>query len=861
MTRKQGTTPDISINQGAFLVYMAGIHVPATAINVDFNIMGFPSASISLPADNNLQKLGEEDRVPVAIFFLDKWYSKTNPSGGIKPTWRLLFDGYITGWAYSRSPYNRTMNFSAISATAILNAMSVVYLSGQGNEQIANDSKSRVETTAVGQYTPTQVLQFFKRGAYGTADIKRPMDFIRNLLVGMKIGGPPLTGEYTKIDKKDLDLQNKNSSEVSSADYVDDAGVSLRQPYAKVASASAEFFVKFNHRAKVDKRWIASKIEDVSLRGTKAQNTPIEEKHAADIQSGNTNIQKIEVSDASFTAIMKRLTFDGIRTRFEQKMSTQDTFWNLIQNFYSEVMYNVIQIPTAQFVKVEGTDIEGMDIPLDDQLKNGLDRLGNCMSVPNLAFALSPACNVLTPAMVTDFTYAEDYEQQNTRVLVDATFSDVFDVGDFKFRFGFPADQEQLFQKSNTVKRSSENILIYPEEYFKGPIVSRPKAPPYFLSMEQVSRFQRDNDHKKGTIAATSIVNNQTGQVNTEKDRATKVSIRKWRQELLYSFAKSFYLENKYTYRNGAVNMAFNPYVIPGMTFTMLDNDDFDQFHLTGLVIGVNISMTNASASTSISYTAGRTLKEVYEQVFAENTYGPDVGIADINVETQNIAEIYSTAPIMPIKTLADTLQVDANAAPYYQNLLWASDRVGDTNIRPFIFQHSKFFQSTSGDQLAKVSGNISSQLIAKLKGGVGSINKIFPGTISNIVEDKTHNTITRFDLDLKVLDTEKDNLSDYDLSMQRASRPICSIEEYMKMFNTPGTLNAAQQRVETKEEFGIEYPVTLRIYVVNEDELGDNFIRPYARTESSSSELRRNWPKKLLAYRDRIMDRAILGK
>lgn len=865
MTRKQGNTPDITINQGAFLVYIAGIHVPATAISVDFNIMGFPTATVSLPADNLLQKLGEEDRVPLVIFFLDKWYSPSNPAAGIKPTWRLLFDGDITGWSYSRSPHSRVMNFTAVSSNAVLEAMSVIYLSGKGKEQVATDSHSKVESIAVGHYAPTQVLEFFKRGAYGTQDIKRPMDFIRNLLVGMKIGGPPKAGDYKKIDAKDLELQDKNSSEVTAKDYED-----LRQKYAKDAPASAEFFVKFNHKAKIDKRWIASKIEDVAIRGTKAQNTKPTETHPVDLPQPAGATEPAKVSDEAFTAIMKRMTFDGIRTNFSQQKSMQDSFWGLIQTFYHQVMYNVIQIPTAQYVKVEGKDVEAMDVPLDNQSKDGLERLGNCMSVPNLAFALSPACNVFTPAMVTDFSFSEDYQKQNTRVLVDSTFSEVYNVGEFKYRFGFPADQNTLFEKSNVVKRSPDNILIYPEEYFKGPVVSRPQAPPYYLTLEQVSRYQRARDHKKADKNGLAIANNKTAQSNNDIDRATKVSIGKWRQELLYSFAKSFYLENKYTYRGGTISLAFNPYVIPGMTFTMLDNDDFDQFHLTGLVTGVNISMTNASATTSLSYTAGRTLKEVYEQVFAENTYGPDVGISDRDTSTQNISEIYSTAPIIPVKSLADSLQVDVHAADYYKNLLWAPDTLTPNTggkIRPFIFKHSTYFTATTGDHLADptISGKISSELRRKLKGGTGDITKIFPGSISNIVEDTNTNTVSSFDLELNILDEEKDNLSNYDVSMQRASRPICSITDYMKMFNPPATLNAAQQVVETSGEFGIEYPVTLRIYVVNKEELGDNFIRPSAKVdgnpESPTSEFRRDWPSKLLEYRDRVKNRSILGK
>lgn len=49
--------------QGAFLVYIAGVHTPTISVNVNFGINTMPVAAVTLPADKLLIKFGEEDRL------------------------------------------------------------------------------------------------------------------------------------------------------------------------------------------------------------------------------------------------------------------------------------------------------------------------------------------------------------------------------------------------------------------------------------------------------------------------------------------------------------------------------------------------------------------------------------------------------------------------------------------------------------------------------------------------------------------------------------------------------------------------------------------------------------------------------
>ena len=853
--------------QAAFIVYIAGVHVPVSNVSVVFSFMSFPVLQFSLPADPLLIKLGEDDRLPVVVFFLDKWYSATDHRNGVTPTWRLLFDGDIMQWSFAKSAGSRSISFSAIASMSALNSMYLSYITGKGNEILRNLSTSSVEGLQDSIISTVRSLTFFTKGAFGTGSITRPIDFVKNLMLGVKIGGPPhedgdAASRVAAIKNIDKQLRTKSSSSVKSSDFV-----SIRKSAYKKVSASMEFFIKFNHRNKLDKRWIASNIEEIAIAASGSQNNNSSDKEVTQQNPSGTSQKTLK--NSFFAQSVKRITFDAIASQFKNDSSPEGSFWNLITQFYNKFWYNILLLPTAQLVHVT----EEQDIPIGgvkiDASNVSTARLGNCVSVPKMTYALPPACNVITPAMTQSFSFSEDYSNQNTRTIVNGRSgyttaphgsSTAQSQERASLRFGYPTDQNALLDSSNTLKHSPENILIYPEEYFKGPIVSRPQAPSYFLTLEQKSKYMHNSvSNDKKNITADVLSGKKTKQLSKDHD-ASKVSSSEWRQEMLYSFTKLHYLENKYNTRGGSLHLNFNPYLVPGLPFTMIDNNDEDQMHLMGLVTSVSIEMSTSSASTSISYTAGRTLKEVYEQVFTENTFGPEGGLVDLDTSTEKY-DSYSVAPIMPVKVLADTLQVDDNAATYYKNLFYTSPETGDNPKHSYVYRHSNYFESTNGSSiLSDSASNIPSALKKKVSG------KTFPGTISNVHPDEEGTQIGSMNLSLKVKKTRQDAINSYEQSMQEASRPICSLDEYMLMFNTAEDLSRLKAGAhERDDEFGVPYPVQIRTYHVLPEQLDNSFIRPYARDPSTigdnAPEMRKDWPSRMLKVRDRIKNNTIFNK
>ena len=92
------------IYEGAYLVYIAGIEVPAQKVHVTMGVGGKePTASIDLIFDLVFERLGAEDRLEVQVFYLDSTYPTVDNAYG-SPKFCLLFEGEILGWSYTNSP-------------------------------------------------------------------------------------------------------------------------------------------------------------------------------------------------------------------------------------------------------------------------------------------------------------------------------------------------------------------------------------------------------------------------------------------------------------------------------------------------------------------------------------------------------------------------------------------------------------------------------------------------------------------------------------------------------------------------------------------------------------------------------------
>ena len=111
-----------SIKPGSFKVYISGVEIPAQSVSVTNTVGQFPYATIVVPPDKNLLRLGQNDRIEVAIFYLDSYYYKT------QPRYCLLFDGEIRSWHFVKTPKGRSIQFSCVSFLQSLDFYNVSFL-------------------------------------------------------------------------------------------------------------------------------------------------------------------------------------------------------------------------------------------------------------------------------------------------------------------------------------------------------------------------------------------------------------------------------------------------------------------------------------------------------------------------------------------------------------------------------------------------------------------------------------------------------------------------------------------------------------------------------------------------------------
>ena len=108
----------------AFIVYINGIEVPAKSVAQRYGVWQIPEMQIEMVADPVLTRLGAEDRVQVAVFYLDD----VQPAPSVKPQFRLFGEGEIVSWGYQNTPGGRSIVFTVANQFVVLRQLLVQFL-------------------------------------------------------------------------------------------------------------------------------------------------------------------------------------------------------------------------------------------------------------------------------------------------------------------------------------------------------------------------------------------------------------------------------------------------------------------------------------------------------------------------------------------------------------------------------------------------------------------------------------------------------------------------------------------------------------------------------------------------------------
>src|SRR5262249_6234163 len=128
------------------------------------------------------------------------------------------------------------------------------------------------------------------------------------------------------------------------------------------------------------------------------------------------------------------------------------------------------------------------------------NRLANYFAKPQLLFGLPPACNVIFPSQIKMLSYDENFATQPTRLYFnDEVIPSVLKTGQSglgatiqnALTLAYPpeADAANALRRINP-KANGKNFLLFPEEFFRGPVMDRRKIPPwlYFLRQSELTQ-------------------------------------------------------------------------------------------------------------------------------------------------------------------------------------------------------------------------------------------------------------------------------------------------------------------------------------------------------------------------------------
>ena len=620
-------------HNGSFLVYINKIEVPAISVNIKYGIWNIPQATITLAPDPVLQRIGAEDRVQVQVFFLDDFLLA---SAGEEAIPRIIMEGEIVGWNYQVVPGSRAISFTLYNQMQIFSQLYLQLLTNY-DEMAAGAITQKQNPSTL--YTPQNEIVFpfslFTQGLVGGKQIKRPFDFLYNVVKSMVA--------------KDMSPQSKDQNF--------DA---IPSDYRSVPAAN--FFTRWARMTNFINRFVATPVFDETS----------ESKY--DYDKADAKIFPIlkQVQETAGIEVLTRSLLGPIQH--------SGSLWDFIQIVYTTMLEEVAMIPTAPLVSVnlsdstiQPTNFKSHQVatvkkqtkavtPAESHPQQPL-RLANYFAKPQFFFGLPPACNVVFPSMIEMYNFSEMYDSQATRMYFsDEVISDLLKINGTlepavltALSVAYPpaANGFQIAKKDDP-RATGKNFLLFPEEFYKGPVMDRRTLPTWLYFLKMADKSNKTTYGYSGEIPKT--VDPTSGTPIPVPAAADGYSyIQETDPDVYALYAEYEYYRERYSRRSGAVICKFNPFIVPGFPAAIFDNRA-SRVDIFCYVQRVEHSMGPRQMQTTISFLYGRTFQEMFNIMSTDMAAG---------------ATVTATGPREPIKVIRDTIQQFDAAEDFYRALFF----------------------------------------------------------------------------------------------------------------------------------------------------------------------------------------------
>ena len=688
-----------------YKVYIAGVLVPCNSVTVSTSVPGRTSAQFTMPAHPLLLSIGKTDRLQVAIFYLDS----SREDGELQ--WCLLFEGYLAGQNYVSSPTSREASFFAFSNIGVWDNLYLEFLGGKGKGTVGKaDKVTPDEITMKGNFP----RRLFTEGLKNKVYIKRAFDLIGNIFlsttgrfldrdIASKAKSKDITGqlartlEITRLNRDrmlsglsgDALLTRYRSLALSELEKVKTENKqNLREDLEGIVTTSPTAKAQFIQLLQnIDTEILKEELEsNVGKRDT-LKRTPANtgffaryfnltklEQHfvACPVLEGYPDGDSTKLPSGMFPLLRTTLGKRYMRSVARQtgrKFGAGGAASNFVNNLFGMMNYQI-------------TDIVAPPIYLAD--KNGLpkgrftkgdknNRIAQHVTMPIVPFALPPTCNAIFPSMIRSWNMASQYSAAPTRLYYErASQGRKLDIksskkgyADHGLHVGYPAKVTRHAQDASNLKTSDLEVLVFPEEYYRGPNSIFTQINPLLrdikklenagrlgavnkLSAEDKSLFEKD------PIPADQLAYLEEALVSAKDKGNTSYGLFVKQAQVDYTVART-------QAATLSVSTVFNPNIIAGFTTILFDSFE-NNCHMVGYVNQITHSLTESQSVTQVSITHARPLREMLTGILNQGSQ-------------------YAMHPAEPLSEIRELFQVEEAANYLYANLIYRNSTDADFNL------------------------------------------------------------------------------------------------------------------------------------------------------------------------------------
>lgn len=561
---------------GNYIVYLNGVEVPTRDVTVNGGIWTMPTATISMAPHRCISRLGAEDRIQVAIFYLDQYYEQG------RNVFKLLFEGEIVSWSYTKTEQTRLIQFEAISHISIFTQIFMYLIGSSSSKNFGSGARFENSNPAVIKVSTFYPTAFFYNGLVGHKLVNRPFDFIENIM-GAILGtasttikskrktkavedfGATIAANYVAAQVKlygEISKQTVKGAktaqeyleilEEQSAQYADSSSIigdldldvisgNVKSEFTPTVTPVVAGPVSIEENKKETKNQspqdlateykqhlLSNKIEN--KQGTKVKRsvvatnffmrwmrlTKFVDHFVASPYFEDSNV--IGDKKGIFPILRALKNKEGVDALIKitgAKQGAQNV-WQMIQKVFNAVFYEITMIcaPPAVIVNRDALPIRpparDMLFLSSDDLKIKFKqmakqderlRIASFITKPMSIFGLPPSCNVFFPCMYNSYEFTEMYRKQLTRLYMSSSkdpkaYGPAGLVKNNKgIRVAYPREIDKQAQKQGVNSVDSEyDDLVWPEEYFRGPVVDSRQFPEYLKSIAAKTTSKRKQD-------------------------------------------------------------------------------------------------------------------------------------------------------------------------------------------------------------------------------------------------------------------------------------------------------------------------------------------------------------------------------